>query len=83
MAGEIPDPGSIPCFPNTSKILFHPRFVADGWDTVQFGDTEVHLLHPIPLTDRESQLARDSISALLKYWDDEGIDIFLDRPSTP
>jgi|GEM_PF-1922607 hypothetical protein len=72
-------PGPIPCFPHCQKILFHPRLVAEGWDTVEHEGVEVRLLHPIPVTTEESALAADSVTALLRYFHRENIDLFLDR----
>lgn len=76
---RLRNPGPIPCFPRCQAIIFHPRFVADGWDTVEHEGDAVRLLHAIPLTNDEATLAGDSVPALLDYLRREHINIFLDR----
>jgi hypothetical protein len=69
--------GAIPLFPSASAILFHPRLVSDGWDTMQTDEGEVKILNVVPLNAREARL--NPVSAIPKMWEDEGVDILLPR----
>ncbi len=53
---RLREPGVIPMFPSCTSLFFHPRFVADGWDTVVFESTEIKLLNIIPITQAEYEL---------------------------
>lgn len=57
--------------PHCQKIIFHARFVRDGWDTVRHEGVEVRRLQAIPITGDEAALVADSVG--------EGTNIFLDR----
>jgi len=62
------------------SVLFHPRFVEDGWDTVAYNEQEVRLLNVVPITPEERQLKNDSgIDALFDHWADTNIDFFAPR----
>lgn len=77
---SLRDPGSIPLFSEGMSVLFHPRFIEDGWDTVTHGEQEVRLLNVIPITPEERQLKQDSgIDALFDRWADENLDLFTPR----
>lgn len=72
------NPGPIPAFPGCCAILFHPRWVPEGWDTIEHGDDVVHLLNVIPLTLREREIAARA-KELNAYWEAHGTDVFSDR----
>ena len=73
-------PGAIPCFSPGMALIFHPRFVTDGWDTVPFGDTPIHILNAIPITQEERELVRlEGRSALLSKWAEQDMDLFSSR----
>lgn len=46
---KVRNPGEIPLFPKAECLILHPRFVADGWDTIAFENTEIRILNVIPL----------------------------------
>ncbi len=71
----IANPGAIPLFTAAQCVLFHPRFIEDGWDNIQTDDGEVHLLNIIPITLEEKDLRK--IDAILESL--EGTDIFTPR----
>jgi hypothetical protein len=74
------NPGPIPGFPGCSAILFHPKFVESGCDHVHFGETTVHLLNVVPITELERQRAvKDHPQRLMQALRDDGVDLFRDR----
>ena len=74
------DPGRIPLFSEGMAVLFHPRFVGDGWDTIIHHDQTVKLLNVVPITQEERRLNDDSgIQALMDHWGDQMIDLFEPR----
>src|SRR5688500_13638725 len=52
--------GEVPLFPSARAVLFHPRLVPDGWDTIPTDEDEVRLLNAIPLNAQESRLKQIS-----------------------
>jgi hypothetical protein len=74
----LSDPGPIPAFPGCRAILFHPRWVPEGWDTVEHGKDVVRLLNAVPLTLREKEIALRGTD-LNAYWEEHEVDIFSDR----
>ncbi len=74
---RIRQPGKIPMFPSCPSLFFHPRFVADGWDTVVFQDTDIRLLNIIPVTQAEYDLG--SPAKALAYMADNELDFLTPR----
>jgi hypothetical protein len=70
-------PGPIPLFTEATAVLFHPRFVAAGWDTIEFDGTLVKILNVVPLTPNEYEMR--PVSRLLSHWAEIGIDVFEPR----
>jgi hypothetical protein len=74
---SLRDPGSIPLYSVGMSVLFHPRFVKDGWDTITHDQQKVRLLNVVPITQEERQLRSDSgLDALCDRWADLNIDLF-------
>ena len=74
------NPGTIPYYSAGMGLLFHPRFVEDGWDSIDYNGQEVRLLNAIPITQSERQLIREKgVNALLDEWSATGMDIFTVR----
>ena len=77
---SLRDPGRIPFFSEGMAVLFHPRFVVDGWDTVTCDKQEVRLLNVVPITQEELQLKKDSgLDPLFDRWTEMNIDLFTPR----
>lgn len=74
---RLQHPGEIPLFPSARAMLFHPRFVPDGWDTIETGDGVVKLLNAIPLDAEEARMKH--VSAILDRWAEAGIDVLRPR----
>ncbi|OJT20829.1 hypothetical protein BO221_28395 [Archangium sp. Cb G35] len=77
----VVDPGSIPLFPHCSSVLFHPAFVETGLDCIQHEGQTVHILFVVPITRHERELVRRGARELIGHWDQEGVDVFVDRPA--
>lgn len=56
----LSNPGNIPLFKTAQCVLFHPRFVKDGWDSISTDEGEVHILNVIPITREEKDLRKVS-----------------------
>jgi len=77
---SVRDPGTIPLFSEGMSVLFHPRFVDDGWDTIVHEGQTVKLLNAIPITQEERQLKNDSgLNALFEVWEKLNLDLFAIR----
>jgi hypothetical protein len=70
-------PGAIPQFPSCSTLFFHPKFVSEGWDTIEFGDFEIRLLNLIPTMQAEYELG--SVDVMLDYLAEREVDLLLPR----
>jgi Suppressor of fused protein (SUFU) len=70
-------PGEVPLFPSARAVLFHPRFVPDGWDTVETEHGLVKLLNAVPLNEEEARLKQ--VSAILDAWAEKEVDVFRPR----
>jgi hypothetical protein len=76
----VVSPGAIPYFPNCRSLLLHPAFVADGWDTVMFGETKIQIMNLVPLTEREMSYRKEhGPFAIYNYLVEKAIDLFRDR----
>lgn len=73
---RLQSPGRIPLFPSARAILFHPPFVADGWDSIETTEATVKLLNVVPLSEEEAKMRVPDIH---KRWAAEGTDILLPR----
>ena len=70
----------IPSFHQCSNILFHPTFIKNGWDQIQWRTQMIKILNIVPLTNEEGQLAKSSgIHIMLDHLYQTQIDIFSDR----
>ena len=77
---SLRDPGSIPLFSEGMSVLFHPRFVEDGWDTIIHNDQTVKILNVVPVTAEERSLKTESgMDVLLDHWAEISIDLFEPR----
>jgi hypothetical protein len=74
---KVLTPGRIPLFSSATAVLFHPRFVAAGWDTIEFDGALVKILNVVPITPDEYQMR--PLSQLLDHWTRSGIDLFAPR----
>jgi hypothetical protein len=74
---KVRDPGAIPLFGSATAVLFHPRFVETGWDTIELDGALVKILNVVPITSDEYQMR--SLSHLLDHWAEVGIDLFAPR----
>lgn len=71
---------AIPSFPKCSHILFHPTFVKDGWDKIEFKGRIIKILNMVPITDEENKIAvSDGVNTLLDRLFSSQTDIFSDR----
>ena len=71
---------AIPAFSKCSHILFHPTFVKDGWDKIQFNGQIIKILNLVPITSEENQLAVSAgVNTLLDHLFSSKTDIFSDR----
>ncbi len=74
---KVRDPGPIPLFGSATAVLFHPKFVELGWDTIELDGGSVKILNVVPITPDEYQI--HPLSDLLDHWADVGIDLFAPR----
>jgi hypothetical protein len=74
---KVREPGSIPLYSHASAILFHPKFVDTGWDTIEFEGTSVKILNVVPITPDEYEMR--PLSRLFDHWAEIGIDLFEPR----
>jgi hypothetical protein len=58
---KVRKPGAIPEFPSCSGLFFHPRFVEDGWDKMDFEGIPVKILSIIPVTQEEYELGSPTL----------------------
>jgi hypothetical protein len=71
---------AIPAFPKCSHILFHPTFVKEGWDKIEFKGQTIKILNMVPITDEENKIAVNSgVDTLLDRLFSSQTDIFSDR----
>ena len=70
---KIEDTGAIPEFTGFRAALLHPKFADTGLDTIESGEGLVKILNVVPLSPDEATKSPD---ALLKHFEDRGIDIF-------
>lgn len=71
----------IPVFSKCSNILFHPTFVKDGWDKIDWNGETIKILNIVPLTDEEGREAVTSgVNVMLDRLFQSRIDIFSNRP---
>jgi hypothetical protein len=71
----------IPIFPKCSNLLFHPTFVKDGWDKIDWNGETIKILNIVPLTDEEYREAVTSgVNVMLDRLFQSRIDIFSNRP---
>lgn len=74
------DPSTIPLYSEGMGLLFHPRFVENGWDLITYGTQQIRLLHAIPITQEERALVREKgMDALLDEWERTELDMFMVR----
>ncbi|MBL7961730.1 suppressor of fused domain protein [bacterium] len=70
----------IPSFHQCSNILFHPTFIKDGWDQIQWHTQMIKILNIVPLTNEENELAKSSgVQVMLDHLYQSQIDIFSNR----
>jgi len=74
---RVLNPGSIPVFAEATSVLFHPKFVQTGWDTIEFEGTLVKILNVIPITRDEYEMR--PLFRLFDHWTKIGIDLFEPR----
>jgi hypothetical protein len=74
---KVRDPGQIPLFSSATAVLFHPRFVQTGWDTIELDGVLVKILNVVPITADEYEMR--PVSQLLDHWTKAGIDLFAPR----
>jgi hypothetical protein len=74
---KIRDPGPTPLFGSATAVLFHPRFVEAGWDTIGLDGVSVRILNVVPITPDEYQMR--PLSHMLDHWAEVGIDLFAPR----
>ena len=74
---KIRDPGSIPLSASATAVLFHPRFVSTGWDTMRLDGALVKILNVVPITPDEYRIG--PISVLIDHWTKIDIDLFAPR----
>jgi hypothetical protein len=74
---KIRDPGRIPLFAEATAVLFHPRFVRTGWDTIKFNGVLVKILNVVPITSDEYRI--DHVAELIDHWSRINIDVFAPR----
>lgn len=71
----------IPVFSKCSNLLFHPTFVKDGWDKIDWNGETIKILNIVPLTDEEYREAENSgVNVMLDRLFQSRIDIFSNRP---
>jgi hypothetical protein len=77
---SLSDPGSIPLFSKGMSVLFHPRFVEDGWDTITHKGQSVKILSVVPITAEERILKSESgIDGLCDHWAELNMDLLKPR----
>ena len=80
----LSNPGPIPEFPGCPHLMFHPKFVEHGCDTIEDKTGVVKLLYVVPITPTERHLlvehGRDDF---IEYVVDNEIDLFQNRADTP
>lgn len=74
---RIRRPGDVPLFPSASAVLFHPRFVSEGWDSIETDGATVKLLNVVPLVAAEAEVK--PVSAILDLWAGAAVDVFRPR----
>ena len=74
---KVRHPGAIPLFADDSAVLFHPKFVDAGWDTIQFEATAVKILNVVPITPAEYDM--QPLTRLFDHWARINIDLFEPR----
>lgn len=71
----------IPVFSKCSHVLFHPTFVRDGWDKIEWNGETIKILNLVPLTDEDYQQAAGAgINSMLDQLYQSKTDIFSNRP---
>ncbi len=80
----LKQPGKIPHFPSCPHLIFHPRMTEAGFDTIADSEGEIRVFFVVPITPHERQLAIDrGKDALLDYWCEMEVDLFVDRIDPP
>lgn len=74
---RLRDPGVIPEFPSCSTLFFHPKFVEDGWDTINTEEGVVKLLNIIPTLQAEYDLG--SAQKMVEYLAEHEVDLLAPR----
>ncbi len=73
----------IPAFSECAHILFHPSFVPNGWDNMDWNGETIKILNLVPLThDEYRQSEISGIPSMLDRLYNSRIDIFSNRPSS-
>ncbi len=64
----------------TNFLFLPPYHEDDGFDELKIGDTKIHILWLVPITDAELKYKLDhGAEALLEVFDDRGLDIVVDE----
>ena len=71
--------GPVPLFPGAAGVLFHPRFVETGWDTIEFDGVPVKILNVVPISQDEYQM---DLWDLFDHWTKTNADLFTPRMMT-
>ncbi|HEX4984819.1 MAG TPA: suppressor of fused domain protein [Burkholderiales bacterium] len=74
---KVREPGAIPLYSKATSVLFHPRFVDTGWDSMQFDEISIRILNVVPITPDE--YAIQEVSNLQDHWMDINVDLFEPR----
>ena len=74
---KVRDPGPLPLFTSATSVLFHPRFIETGWDTITFDGLMTKILNVVPITPEEYDM--HPLGPLGKHWETAGIDLFEPR----
>lgn len=74
---KVRDPGRIPLFTAATSVIFHPKFVADGGDTIEIDGETVKILNVVPITPQEYRIG--PVPDLIDHWRESGVDLFAPR----
>jgi hypothetical protein len=74
---KVRTPGVIPLYSNAMAVLFHPRFVDGGWESIEAEGLLVKILNVVPITMDEYEMR--PFSRLFDLWDKIGLDLFEPR----
>ena len=77
---KVRDPGPIPLFESATAVLFHPRILEAGWDTIGLDGTSVKILDVVPITPDEYRCTRSRICSIIGPTS-ELICLYRDKPS--